>query len=122
MSNKEEDLPTFLMKIRKRYGYSQSDIGEVLGMNYSSYGKYESGQSSLKFEQAEKLAEFYDIPITDFAYRTGSIMHVNSDVHLRRRQKVQLMIELDGTKALQDKAIRLVQSITESINGMSISE
>lgn len=50
-----------LKLLRKRHGYTQKEIADVLGITDSAYNHYESGRVQISIDALSKLADFYKI-------------------------------------------------------------
>ena len=59
-------MPTTTLKIlREIKDYKQEEIANVLGISQNTYSRLERNPKNLTSEQAQKLAEFYNINIAD---------------------------------------------------------
>lgn len=58
---------SFIKALRIERGFSQSFIGEKLGLSRPSYTAIEQGTRELTLQEAEKLAELFGISIEEFA-------------------------------------------------------
>ncbi|HTN08708.1 helix-turn-helix transcriptional regulator [Agriterribacter sp.] len=56
---------TTLKILREVKGYKQEEIADVLGISQNTYSRLERDPKSLTAEQAQKLAEFYNVGIGD---------------------------------------------------------
>lgn len=56
---------TTLKILRDLHGYKQEELAEVLSISQNSYSRLERNPKSLTADQAQKLAEFYNVAITD---------------------------------------------------------
>jgi transcriptional regulator with XRE-family HTH domain len=52
--------------LRIKFKKTQQDIADVLGIDVSTYNKYENGRRKLGNEILSKLAEFYNCSVNDF--------------------------------------------------------
>lgn len=52
--------------IRLKKGLTLEELGDRINFNYSNLSKIERGVRSPTLELLEKLAEFYDVPLTYF--------------------------------------------------------
>jgi transcriptional regulator with XRE-family HTH domain len=59
------DLGKRLRELRLEKGLNQIDVANILGIERSTYGKYETGDSSPDYEKLLKLADFYNVS-TDY--------------------------------------------------------
>lgn len=56
---------TTLKILRDLHGYKQEELAEVLNISQNSYSRLERNPKSLTADQAQKLADFYDVGIAD---------------------------------------------------------
>ncbi|TGE15304.1 helix-turn-helix domain-containing protein [Hymenobacter elongatus] len=62
-------MNTFLLKVRKLreiHGYPQEYVAFQLGISQAAYSKKESGRTQLSLLCLTKLAELYQLSLTDF--------------------------------------------------------
>lgn len=52
-----------LKVLRKKAGYTQADVAAMLGIDRSTYAKYETGQSEPNFEMLQKLSALFHASI-----------------------------------------------------------
>lgn len=52
-----------LKVLRKKAGYTQADVAAMLGIDRSTYAKYETGQSEPNFEMLQKLSTLFHASI-----------------------------------------------------------
>jgi len=57
------DLGKRLKQLRIERGLNQIDIANMLGVERSTYGKYETGDSSPDYEKLIQLSDFYQVSI-----------------------------------------------------------
>lgn len=59
------ELSQRLQELRKREGYSQEQLAELLGISRQSVSKWENGQTSPDIHNVRKLSELYQVT-TDY--------------------------------------------------------
>lgn len=59
------DLGMKLKELRSSKGLNQSEVAKMLNIDRSTYGKYETGDSSPDYEKLNKLASFFNVS-TDY--------------------------------------------------------
>lgn len=57
-----------LKELRTKFGYTQADISEFLGVDQSLISKYESGERQMSADTLEKLGDLY---CCDFIHETS---------------------------------------------------
>ncbi|WP_290796226.1 helix-turn-helix domain-containing protein [Flavihumibacter sp. UBA7668] len=65
---------TTLKILRDLHGYKQEELAEVLNISQNSYSRLERSPKSLTAEQAQKLAEFYNVGISDILSETMPVL------------------------------------------------
>ena len=58
-SNDTFNLNEQLVRLRKRDGHTQKEVAEFLGVDVTTYSRYEAGQRTPDAEKLRKLAEYY---------------------------------------------------------------
>lgn len=84
-----------LKLLRFRANYTQEYIASVLNVDYTTYGKYESGKSQLRIDQAAKLAKLYNVSLDELYFGSESTS-VISQKDKRTDKTLKLTVELDG--------------------------
>lgn len=59
------DLGSKLKELRTLKGVNQSELAKILNVDRSTYGKYETGDSSPDYEKLLKLASYFNVS-TDY--------------------------------------------------------
>lgn len=59
-----------LIDLREDRDLSQKQIGDILGISQRKYSHIETGETDLKTEVLEKLADFYEVSTDYLLYRT----------------------------------------------------
>ena len=55
------DIAERLQELRKRAGYSQEQVAEMLGISRQAISKWESGQGNPEIDNVVKLTEIYNV-------------------------------------------------------------
>jgi Predicted transcriptional regulators len=93
------DIAGRLQELRKKAGYSQEQVAELLGLSRQAVSKWESGQGKPDIDNIVKLTEVY---------------HVSADYILFGKEK-EVMVSMPEKKELSHeykKAIAIVIIIT----------
>ena len=59
-----------LKYFRKKYGKTQKDIADLLGMTQTAYGNYELGKRTISPDKLSTLADFYGITVDELMGRS----------------------------------------------------
>lgn len=65
---------TTLKILRDLHGYTQIELGDVLNISQNAYSRLERNPKSLTAEQAQKLAEFYNVGISDLLSESAPVI------------------------------------------------
>lgn len=94
-----------IRRIRTLRGYSQETLAEKIGVSYQQIQKYEKGDSELKINRLESIAEALEVPLLELININFSEL---SDPKQNYREKNQKLFQL--TKEEQD-FLRLYRKI-----------
>ncbi len=64
--NKKKLLGERLREIRKKFGYTQEKMAEIIGVEPQSISKIESGKNFPLLSNLEKIADNFDLNLKDF--------------------------------------------------------
>lgn len=67
-----------LKELRSFHGIKQRDIAELLGIDRTTYGKYETGASEPDFNTIERIADFYNVTVDYLFGRSNGVNNVFS--------------------------------------------
>lgn len=122
------EINEVLLKLRVNKSLSQQNIADELGVDISTYSRYEKGKAELKISHAKKLADLYKISLDELisygeaqapskAASKENQVAESIDLYLkRRRQKmVALTVELDGTAETVNHYMQLIQDLNKVI-------
>lgn len=120
MSETKKKVGERLGELRIEKRITQADLGELLGVTYSTYSYYESGGRELNYERLIKLADYFDVSVDYILGRTEDKTPIvseevlavyerikrdelfasifNAYIKLNRRQKQQLYGYVTGLK------------------------
>jgi len=60
-----------LKNLRKKAGYTQEGLAEVIGVSRNQLQKYERGQDALSPERFQQLAAALSVPVQEFFVKAG---------------------------------------------------
>lgn len=126
------DIAEALRRLRLKHDYTQEKLGDVLGVEYSTYGKYEKGTSKLRLDQAKLIADFYKLSLDELVNyeqetpkqqsstkKPESINMVEEGVELflkkKKQKSVSLTVELDGSAETVNHYLKLIQDINKVV-------
>ena len=69
---RDYDFGNFIYNLRKEKGFSQNELGSVLGVTNKAVSKWETGESKPALKQLLKLSEIFNVPINEFINFTTS--------------------------------------------------
>ncbi len=65
------EIAHILKKLRLQHNYTQEYVASVLDINQNSYCKLELGQTHLTLDRIKKLADLYNITVTEIIFPTS---------------------------------------------------
>lgn len=68
-----------LRLVRKKKGYTQQQIADVIATDVSNYSRKESGDVRIIKDEWEKIAKFLDIPLAEIYEEEDAQIIVNND-------------------------------------------
>ncbi len=82
-----------LRKLRKEFRMTQGDVAGALGMNRTSFSKYETGMASPPLPVLRKLAAFYDVDLEYLIFdERTAIICLNDPQAEKKKKKDSLFI------------------------------
>ena len=60
-----------LKRLRKARKFSQERLAEAIGISYSAYRRYESGERDMLLTVAVRLADLFQVSLDELAGRKG---------------------------------------------------
>ena len=67
------DISERLQELRKKEGYSQEQVAEMLGLSRQAISKWESGQGKPEIDNIIKLTEIYNVSADDILLGTEKV-------------------------------------------------
>ena len=90
-----------LKVLRKKEGMTQAEVAAKLGVDRSTYAKYETGQSEPNFEMVQKLAYLFSVS-TDFLIKGVSAVSAHSGVKIPVLGDVAAGIPIEAVERIVD--------------------
>lgn len=110
-----------LKVLREQKGVKQSDVAKHLGIDRSTYAKYESGASEPNLEMINMMAEYYGVSLNYILTgKNEKTPLVNNDPELtayleelRTRPEMRMLFSLtkDATKEDVEQAVRVIEAL-----------
>ena len=110
-----DSIGEIMRKIRVSKNYSQEFVAERVGVEVTTYSRYESGRTQPRFEVIVLLAELYKMTLDDFQHY-GDPNFKASEVsveYIRNKSKVSVVVELDGLQATLENWITKLKAINQ---------
>ena len=70
-------FPVVLKNLRNQKKMTQAETAELLGIDRSTYTKYESGGSTPSFDMLQKIADFFEVSVDYLLGRTDERQNNN---------------------------------------------
>lgn len=111
-----------LRVLREEKGITQAEIASALGVDRTTYTKYESGASIPDARMLEKLADFFEISVDYLLGRTESRKHI---VDLPEDYKVdpdKLQVFARASRALPEEEMKKIREYAAMLIDKHIRE
>lgn len=110
-----DSIGEIMRKIRVSKNYSQEFVAERVGVEVTTYSRYESGRTQPRFEVIVLLAELYKMTLDDLQHY-GDPNFKASEVgveYIRNKSKVSVLVELDGLQTTLDNWVTKLTAINQ---------
>jgi transcriptional regulator with XRE-family HTH domain len=111
-----------LKELRTERGKIQREIAEYLGIDRTTYGKYETGASEPDFETTLKIAEYFDVSVDYLLGRTEEKKPSAEVIDEELDKNVLVIRGRDGRyirKKLSDEEIKSLEILLKSLPDVS---
>lgn len=99
------DLSQRLQELRKKEGYSQEQVAEMLGLSRQAISKWESGQGKPEIDNIIKLTEIYHVS-ADYILSGTDCVYVNNrnwdDMTFEEQEEVRQNFEEERKELEED--------------------
>ncbi len=99
-----EDLAARLRKLRDRYGYTQQDVAERIGIGKSAYRSYENNDRRIPVDVLVRVAALFNISMDELLGNScrsnASTNIIHGNFTLEQMQKIQKYADLVGNDEL----------------------
>lgn len=110
----QQKLPDILRKVRLDRKKSQNEVAELLGVDKTTYGRYENGTVEIGFKQVVKLASYYKMTLDELHnFGDPDFKSVDPKLTYQKRWSVPITVTLDGT----DETLKMWFSKLSAMNG-----
>mgnify|MGYP000156228896 CR=1 FL=1 len=103
-----------LKSLRLEANYTQEYIAEVLGKgDYSAYYRLEAGKTELKFDDAYKLSQLYEVPMEQiYDPELKKVKRVDEPYEqYKPSNSLQMNVTLDGKESTLKKQVELLTKV-----------
>ena len=108
--------------LRLQKNITQEELGKRLGKDYSTIGKWENGTRSPIMEDVIKIAEYFNVSLTDLIANnyTMGIYYTPTDEDYKKILKEQGL--MDDNNYINEENLNKLLKIAEMIDGMNKKE
>lgn len=92
-----------LKELRKKRGYTQSELADILNIKRATIAKWETGMTEPRIEKLIKLACIFDVSID---YLLGDYLEVSKERYLKLQEGKKKILEEDKLSAFCKKLLR----------------
>ena len=119
MKTFNQTLGSKLRELRKKYGYTQQNIGELLGVTFQQIQKYEEGKNRIPPDKLYRLKEHYRIDFNEF-FTNIDIGLPFKELQYRPPHLINDVFYLIQSKRIQHSMYMLAKAI--SMSSMNIED
>ncbi|MBP7006752.1 MAG: DUF4065 domain-containing protein [Candidatus Pacebacteria bacterium] len=115
---------TFLLELRKNQGISQALVAKRIGVSRASYIEVEKGVKELTLSQANKIAEIFNITLTELIYgKQISNIKVSLEDIVQKKEKQEIRIDVPqkNLKKFKEVLLYVLEKVGSKSNvGMTV--
>lgn len=110
------NIGNYIKKLRTEHGYSQEELGSLLGVQRAAVQKWECGTvKNLKRETVKKLSEIFDVDPSSFI--DDNYMSINNIISMPKMNRIPILGTIAcGTPILANENLEGETIIPENIN------
>lgn len=111
-------LHEILRKLRRDTDFTQQNVADEIGMDITTYNRYEKDASTMQYETLVKLASLYKMSVSELMlYGEDELSMVKEPTMMEfpDRRSVMVSIELDGEKSTLDFWISKLKKINTAM-------
>lgn len=128
MTTQALSLPDRIRRLRKEKGLTQAGLAKIAGVSPPAVTQWEGGTTSPKIMPAEKMADFFQLPISFFSDSIGH--QVQSSLATYKQQSLHIPLPIDTTAAsIPIRSIPVISWVqagnwtpAEPIDGVEVTE
>lgn len=106
--------------LRLQKNITQEELGKRLGKDYSTIGKWENGTRSPIMEDVIKVAEYFNVSLTDLItnnYTMGTSYTPNEENHQKYKQLLKDKGLMDENENINEESLDKLLKIADIIEG-----
>ena len=115
---------TFLIELRKNQGISQAFVAEKIGVSRASYIEIEKGAKELTLSQANKIAEIFNITLTELisGKQISNVkVSLKDTAEKKRRQEIRIDVPQKNLKKFKEVLLYILEKVGSKSNvGMTV--
>ena len=100
-----------LIELRRKTGFTQQELAEILGVERSTYTGYELGKTHLPIDKIQMLSAIYNVPLDYFMEYEGSFFN---DSLQKDFEQIRYLTDLTKEERLLLAQIRLLKASGKS--------
>lgn len=111
-----DDIGEIMRKLRVRRNYSQEFVAEKVSVDYTTYSRYERGETSPKFEVILALADLYKMTLDEIVNHDNPTFKAEEPkASYTTRWSVPIMVSLDGTEETLQTWLKRLTAINAAL-------
>lgn len=94
-----DDIGEVMRKLRSSFNYNQNYVAEKVGVDVTTYSRYERGETEPRIETIVKVSDLYKITVDQLLHYNDESFKVNEpSASYIKRWSVPVTVALDGTE------------------------
>lgn len=115
---------TFLLELRNNQGISQAFVAEKIGVSRASYIEIEKGAKELTLSQANKIAEIFNITLTELisGKQVSNIrVSIKDTIDKKEKQEIRIDVPQKNLKKFKEVLLYVLEKVGSKSNvGMTV--
>lgn len=111
---------TTLKILREIKGYKQEEIAEVLGISQNTYSRLERAPQNLSVEQAQKLADFYNVDVDDLVSESAPTILFSHNTIESSNNGIVKNVENDNRKSVKEDVLNSLKEEIEYLRKQNL--
>lgn len=105
-----------LRKLRRDKDLTQQNVADELGIDITTYNRYEKDASSIQVDMLQKIAAFYKMSMSDLlSYTDRPGLLEEPKFEFVKKRTVTVQVELDGRETTVDQWVETLKKVNAAL-------